>query len=144
MLIRFPTDAYPFFDRFCSIFKCNVILEIINGLISKRHSDNNYCKMKKVIILIKKIWNDPVWSNLIANAFTALAAYLFYKYISGKDKVNTVSVYSKAPVKSISHVHDNVFQTPFSQVMIYIVLGCLAVLMGVFLFRLIRGIRKET
>lgn len=96
--------------------------------------------MKKVIILIKKIWNDPVWSNLIANAFTALAAYLFYKYTSGKDNVNPISVYSKAPVKSGSPVNDTFFQTPFGQAMIYVVFGCLALLMGVFLFRLIRGI----
>jgi hypothetical protein len=58
--------------------------------------------------------------------------------------MNPVPVYSKPPVKSVSPGNDNFFQTPFGQVMIYVVLGCLAFLMGVFLFKLIRGIILST
>jgi hypothetical protein len=38
--------------------------------------------MKSIKTFANNLWHDPVWSNLIANGITALAAWLFYRFSS--------------------------------------------------------------
>jgi hypothetical protein len=109
--------------------------------------------MSRIKSTIKGFWQDPVISNVIANALTAFAAYLFYKLISGSEtKVPSPKVPRgpaiRGPVTDSaeqmpSSIPSSFFETPLGHLLIYIVFGCLAVLMVIFLYKMIRGIVKN-
>jgi hypothetical protein len=52
---------------------------------------------------LKKIWNDPVFSNLIANGIMAIIIYLFYKFTSQPGK--TEPIQSSASPKTYNSFH---------------------------------------
>jgi hypothetical protein len=90
--------------------------------------------MKKII---SAIWHDPVWSNLIANSVTAFTAWLFYKYARAGSGSATNSL--RAPVTGNQTYNELYFQAAVVEGLLYIFLGCIAVLIFCFLFKLIRG-----
>jgi hypothetical protein len=59
--------------------------------------------VKKIRQLAKKSWKDPVLSNLIANALTALVAWIFYSITTATSAVTYNPVEKIRPGSHIPH-----------------------------------------
>jgi hypothetical protein len=91
---------------------------------------------------LKRIWSDPVFSNIIANAITALVAWIFYRLTS-----SGASEIAKKPGKAPDFVSEPDL-TPFWQTETgfsfkVVILVFLSLLMLYFLWRLGRALYRK-
>ena len=89
--------------------------------------------------IAEKIWNDPVWSNLIANGITALAAWLFLRLVSTGNGNSIPAVMNSDLKRPVATPGDLSILPETIKVFLYIFLGCLGILVLVFLWRMRQG-----
>jgi hypothetical protein len=95
-----------------------------------------YGSMKNIKPLVRQIWNDPVWSNLIANGVTAFVAWLFIRLTSASNS-NSVHADLNSDLQRPVPLPENFSILPETvTILFYIFLGCLTILVLVFLWRM--------
>jgi hypothetical protein len=89
---------------------------------------------------MKKIWNDPVWSKVIANGLTALIAYLFFKLTNPNVAIPSNNLSSHDGMDMIMKSIFTFFESGFGLGLKYAIWVLLALIFIRNLIKIIRGI----